>query len=139
MTTRDTPETALAAALDKVVENVGFGERFSGALIVGQESVDDLAAAILAALDGWTLAPSDVLADAERWREAEAEGHIVTFSAVGYGLQHPPSCRPDLIGCRYNRYLASKSKADRRPGRYRMMLDNMVAKYARAAIAPSEP
>lgn len=58
--------------------------------------------------------------DAEKWRAAEAEGHIVDFSDSGYGLQHPPSCRPDLIGCPINVYLASLDEPDMPPGRYRI-------------------
>ena len=122
--THDTPEAALAAARWP-----------DGAFVITPVQ----AKRILAAMPpGWCGHEAEI-ADAQRWRDAEAEGHIVTFSASGYGLQHPPSCRPDLIGCKYNRYLASKSEADRRPGRYRMTLDNMVAKYARAALVPSEP
>lgn len=63
---------------------------------------------------------ADLIADGLKWREAEAEGHVVTFSADGYGLQHPPSCRPDLIACPYNRHLAGLDGPARPPGRYRM-------------------
>lgn len=58
--------------------------------------------------------------DGEKWRAAEAEGHTATFSEDGYGLQHPPSCRPNLIGCRFNIYLAAQDGPDMDPGEYRM-------------------
>jgi len=61
-----------------------------------------------------------LVADGERWQAAEAEGHIVTFSETGYGLMHPPSCRPDLIGCRFNAHLADLDEPAREPGRYQM-------------------
>lgn len=59
-------------------------------------------------------------ADASRWRAAEAEGHVVDFTTTGYGLMHPPSCRPDLLGCDFNSYLASCDEPDLLPGRYSM-------------------
>jgi hypothetical protein len=58
-------------------------------------------------------------ADAEHWRAAEAEGHVVDFTEDGYGLQHPPSCRPNLIECEFNEYLAAGCP-DVYPGRYSM-------------------
>lgn len=64
-----------------------------------------------------------IFADARFWREAEAEGHIVDFTEDGYGLQHPPSCRPDLIGCDYNVWLAALPGPHGSPGRYRMHWD----------------
>src|ERR1035437_7936571 len=60
-------------------------------------------------------------ADAKRWRDAEAGGHIVNFTKDGYGLQHPPSCRPNLIECEFNEYLARfRGTIAILPGRYRM-------------------
>lgn len=59
-------------------------------------------------------------ADALRWRAAEAEGHVVDFTEDGYGLMHPPSCRPNLIGCDFNAYLAERDEPDMPPGRYSM-------------------
>lgn len=53
------------------------------------------------------------------WVKTEAE-HIVTFGETGYGLQHPVSCRPDLIGCVYNEWLAGQMAPDREPGQYLM-------------------
>ena len=61
--------------------------------------------------------------DAARWRAAEAEGHVVDFTEDGYGLQHPPSCRPDLIGCKFNQWLAGYGEPAMSPGRYRMTWD----------------
>ena len=51
-------------------------------------------------------------------REAFGSAHIVDFSATGYGLQHPVECRPDLIGCHVNRYLAGLDAPEEPPGRY---------------------
>ena len=73
------------------------------------------------------------VADAGTWRAAEAEGHVVDFTDDGYGLQHPPSCRPDLIGCRVNQYLASRGYPEEDPGRYRITLHKGHAEYARLA------
>jgi hypothetical protein len=69
-------------------------------------------------------------ADAARWRAAEAEGHVVDFTRTGFGLQHPPSCRPDLLGCRFNRWLSSRSSPARKPGRYRMTWDGDAPRFA---------
>lgn len=49
-----------------------------------------------------------------------ADAHIVTFSRSGYGLQHLIECRPDLIGCHLNEWLASELAPAREPGRYAM-------------------
>ncbi len=73
--------------------------------------------------DGKRLVDVATVADAERWQAAEAEGHIVDFTETGYGLQHPPSCRPNLIGCAFNEYLADADGPDREPGRYSMSRD----------------
>lgn len=59
--------------------------------------------------------------DAGLWQNAEAEGHIVDFSDSGYGLQHPPSCRPNLIECFFNDWLADLGQPAMPPGRYRMV------------------
>jgi hypothetical protein len=58
--------------------------------------------------------------------------HIVEFNATGYGLQHPLSCRPNLLDCEYNVYLASLDEPELEPGRYTMYLnDNGWPSYAR--------
>ena len=80
-----------------------------------------------------TLDVERLVEDGRKWQEAEAEGHIVTFTETGYGLTHPPSCRPDLIGCWFNRYLADMSQPDEDPGRYRMTRVRNHAEYARLA------
>lgn len=49
-----------------------------------------------------------------------ADVHVVEFSEDGYGLQHPAKCRPDLLGCQFNEWLASQPGPDRKPGRYVM-------------------
>ena len=46
--------------------------------------------------------------------------HVVEFSRTGYGLQHPISCRPDLLGCKLNKWLARQSQPVCAPGRYLM-------------------
>ena len=46
--------------------------------------------------------------------------HIVTFTEDGYGLEHPIACRPNLIGCILNEWLATQMAPDRDPGRYVM-------------------
>ena len=49
--------------------------------------------------------------------------HIVEFSETGYGLQHPLSCRPNLLDCEYEIYLREfKHEPDKEPGRYVMMI-----------------
>lgn len=70
-----------------------------------------------------------LIEDGRKWRTAEAEGHVVTFSETGYGLRHPPSCRPDLIGCQFNAYLARRGEPDEEPGTYQMFLRGEVADY----------
>lgn len=72
-----------------------------------------------------------LIRDAANWREAEAEGHVVKFTATGYGLQHPPSCRPNLIGCKFNRHLNDLNNIPVRPGRYRMTRDEGGWQYTR--------
>ena len=76
-----------------------------------------------------TLDVEQLIEDGRKWQAAEAEGHVVTFSETGYGLMHPPSCRPDLIGCRHNKYLASRGYPEEEPGRYRMTLHKGHAEY----------
>lgn len=66
--------------------------------------------------------PASLESDGKRWRAAEAEGHVVDFSETGYGLQHPPSCRPDLINCEYNLWLAAADGPEREPGSYQIRL-----------------
>ena len=75
--------------------------------------------------------------DGRKWREAEAEGHVVTFTETGYGLMHPPSCRPDLIGCWFNTYLADRGYPEEEPGRYRMTRHKGHAEYS--ALDTGEP
>ena len=55
--------------------------------------------------------------------------HVVEFTEDGYGLQHPASCRPNLIDCRYNTYLTSLFQPEREPGRYVMTLAGEHAEY----------
>ncbi len=49
-----------------------------------------------------------------------AAPHIVEFTRTGYGLQHPIACRPDLIGCPLNRWLARQTRPAKNAGRYLM-------------------
>jgi hypothetical protein len=95
---------------------------------------------IRAALAGATSSPAldELIADGRKWQEAEAEGHVVTFSETGYGLMHPPSCRPDLIGCWFNAYLASRGYPEEEPGRYTMTRHKGHAEYARLATPPTD-
>jgi hypothetical protein len=80
-----------------------------------------------------------LLADGQRWQDAEAEGHIVTFSDTGYGLMHPPSCRPDLIGCEYNVWLAEQDGPAREPGRYRMTFgDDAIAAFEEPGVSSKD-
>ena len=74
-----------------------------------------------------------VIEDAMRWRAAEAEGHVVDFTETGFGLQHPPSCRPNLIGCRFNVWLSDADGPEEEPGRYRMTWTDDEPEYARLA------
>ena len=55
--------------------------------------------------------------------------HVAEFTEDGYGLQHPASCRPNLIDCRYNTYLTSLFQPEREPGRYVMTLAGEHAEY----------
>lgn len=67
--------------------------------------------------------------DLELGRRLRATGytdeHIVTFTGTGYGLEHPIDCRPDLIGCVHNEWLASQTAPDRLAGRYVMRWDDL--------------
>jgi hypothetical protein len=66
--------------------------------------------------------------------------HVVRFTEDGYGLQHPIECRPDLIGCMFNEWLASQPGPDMDPGRYRMDWRSKGPKYtALNPDAPTEP
>jgi len=62
---------------------------------------------------------TSIIADGQRWRNAEAEGHIVEFTGDDFGLQHPPSCRPNLTDCAFHLWLADDDPMP--PGRYRMI------------------
>jgi hypothetical protein len=83
-------------------------------------------AMVLGALEGETN-PVELGIDATRhddFRAALGDSrggrHIVEFTFSGYGLQHPLDCRPDLIGCPFNAYLAALDGPDRPDGRYAM-------------------
>ena len=89
-------------------------------------------AMVLGALDGET-DPAELGIDADRRDDFRASlgdsrggRHIVEFTDTGYGLQHPLDCRPDLIGCPFNQYLAGLDEPDRPPGRYVMAWDEAV-------------
>jgi hypothetical protein len=127
------PEPALAAsppaqtASERILAAIAERQRY-----LGWMNADEMLNVIrehrepALAAEGPPAPPSldaSVVEDARRWREAEAEGHIVDFTGTGYGLQHPPSCRPDLIGCRFNVWLADADEPDELPGRYRMTFD----------------
>jgi hypothetical protein len=75
--------------------------------------------------------------DGLKWRAAEAEGHIVDFTETGFGLQHPPSCRPNLVGCRFNVYLSDLGVPEEEPGRYRMTWDGQWPYYAALSSQPT--
>jgi hypothetical protein len=53
-------------------------------------------------------------------RQGYRDEHIVTFTESGYGLEHPIRCRPNLIGCILNEWLATQMAPDQDPGRYIM-------------------
>lgn len=48
--------------------------------------------------------------------------HIVQFSDISYGLQHPEECLPNLLDCAYDMYLRECEEPDKRPGRYGMKM-----------------
>ena len=111
-----------------------FGEVWSrdanGAMdtrVAGAWLLSDDGAYIAAADPATILALLDDL-DAAQARIAELEAslgtdeHIVTFSEDGYGLQHPIRCRPDLLGCSVNVYLAYRDEPDMPPGKWTVQL-----------------
>lgn len=57
------------------------------------------------------------------------DAHIVTFTEDGYGLEHPIRCRPNLIGCVLNEWLATQMAPDREPGRYVMEWTDTGPRY----------
>jgi hypothetical protein len=63
--------------------------------------------------------------------------HIVDFTESGYGLQHPIRCRPNLIGCQFNEWLATQMAPDEEPGRYLMTWRKNGPHYA--ALARQDP
>jgi hypothetical protein len=78
----------------------------------------------------------DIPEEAFGWaRELVKQGymdeHIVDFSESGYGLQHPIRCRPNLIGCQFNEWLATQMAPDKKPGRYLMTWKKRGPHYAR--------
>ena len=80
----------------------------------------------------------DVPAEAIEWarelmRQGYRDQHVVTFSESGYGLEHPIRCRPNLIGCQLNEWLAWQPAPDREPGRYVMTWTDNGPEYARLA------
>ena len=138
MTTRNAAPLS-AAEEAEIRESFAAGMR-QGCTATAVFAREDIAR-LLATLDRERAAPSlDVerlAEDGRKWRTAEAEGHVVTFSETGYGLMHPPSCRPDLIGCHYNEWLAGLGYAEEEPGHYRMTFhEDGFAEYARLAAIP---
>jgi len=84
----------------------------------------------------------DLPEEAIGWaRQLLAQGyqdeHIVEFSETGYGLQHPIRCRPNLLGCQFNEWLASEMGPDEEPGRYLMTWRKGGPRYARLASEPA--
>lgn len=75
-----------------------------------------------------------------------ADRHVVELTLTNYGLQHPLRCRPDLIGCHVNRYLAALDGPERPPGRYVITLTPDEEQHGRwrawyepdPDVAPSE-
>lgn len=59
-------------------------------------------------------------------------------ASASSGLQHPLECRPDLIGCPFNQYLAALAEPDRPPGRYAMAWDEVVDGDGRPVYEASE-
>ena len=56
--------------------------------------------------------------------------HVVEFNEHSYGLQHPLTCRPNLLDCRYNTYLSEQLGPAKEPGRYIMTLGGIDGKHA---------
>jgi hypothetical protein len=55
-----------------------------------------------------------------------SDTHVATFAEAGWGLQHPISCRPDLLACRADRWLRSfvEEASVPAPGRYRVLISD---------------
>lgn len=83
-------------------------------------------------------APLGVPPEAIEWgrelvRQGYRDEHIVTFSETAYGLEHPIRCRPNLIGCQMNEWLATQAAPDEEPGRYVMTWSKSGPKYTPVA------
>ena len=111
-----------------------------GARVVTNEALEFLTAAALRplnseAVEGLPAEPAGLPPEALDWaRQLVEQGyrdeHIVTFTETGYGLEHPIRCRPNLIGCQFNEWLASQMAPDQEPGRYVMTWAKSGPKYA---------
>ena len=66
------------------------------------------------------------------------ERHIVDVTDRSYGLQHPAACRPNLIDCEFNRWLAAQDNPPQSPGRYFMDLSRHDFAASFEPVAPSE-
>lgn len=49
--------------------------------------------------------------------------HIIDFSDTGFGIQHPASCRPNLLGCTFQAAAQRLDGPPVAPGRYVCVLD----------------
>jgi hypothetical protein len=123
---RNTARTELARLALATRAILGSGNRAAIDEHLGELETEAAAVVPTASPDPTALA---LMEDGKRWQAAEAEGHIVTFTRTGYGLQHPPSCRPDLNGCRFNRHLAVASGPAKKPGRYSMRWEGRAPTY----------
>lgn len=72
----------------------------------------------------WYILPAMRLLDAaDTVDPLRQPGHVVEFRESGYGLQHPPECRPNLLDCMPDVVLSEQDKAPKLPGRYKASLD----------------
>lgn len=100
--------TEAIAVLRGFVEKVGEPDMPSAAEIVS-------AMAAIDAIDA-EVAPDD-------------DRHILDLGADGYGLQHPRSCRPDLLGCAYNEAAQNLAGDEEVHGRWHVVLDGETLRF----------
>ncbi|WP_115790025.1 DUF6085 family protein [Arthrobacter silvisoli] len=65
-----------------------------------------------------------ILAAADAVDPLRQPGHVIDLRETGYGLQHPPECRPNLLDCELDVFLSKLDEAPAAPGQYRVELSD---------------
>lgn len=66
----------------------------------------------------WLKYATQALAAADAVDPLRRPGHVMEIRPTGYGIEHPPECRPLLLDCPLEILMSEQEKAPALPGRY---------------------